>query len=201
MLFRELVTKCRSYRKFSASAAVPDELLRDLVELACYVPSKGNLQPLKYLAVSDAPDVAAVFSFLLDNGPSCNWPGTAEEERPMAFIVMLGDLRISSEFSFDSGIAAQTILLGATDAGYGGCMTTSLDREGIREQLHIPGYFSILMVIALGKPLETVVIDQISGDDPTASFEDAHHIHHVPKRMLDDVLLEFRKRSESRRKQ
>ena len=104
---------------------------------------------------------------------------------------MLGDLSISTEFSCDSGIAAQTLLLGATASGIGGCIVASLDRKKIRELLKIPETYAILMAIALGKPLETVVIDQISGDDSVRYFRDGHGIHHVPKRMLDDLLLRF----------
>ena len=47
------------------------------------------------------------------------------------------------------------------------------------------------MVIALGKPIETVVIDQMADNDSVQYFRDAHGIHHVPKRQLDDVLLKF----------
>ena len=104
---------------------------------------------------------------------------------------MLGDQSIATEFGCDSGIAAQTVLLGATASGIGGCIVASLDRQKIRELLKIPDTYSILMVIALGKPVETVVIDQMSGNDSVRYFRDAHGIHHVPKRMLDDVLLKF----------
>ncbi len=67
----------------------------------------------------------------------------------------------------------------------------SLEHKNIRELLKIPEKYAILMTIALGTPLETVVIDQISGDDSVRYFRDVHSIHHVPKRMLDDVLLRF----------
>ena len=104
---------------------------------------------------------------------------------------MLGDRSISADFACDSGIAAETLLLGATASGIGGCIVASLDRQKIRELLKIPDTYEILMTIALGKPLETVVIDQISGDDSVRYFRDVHNIHHVPKRMLDDLLMRF----------
>jgi hypothetical protein len=49
--------------------------------------------------------------------------------------------------------------------------------------------YEILMVIALGKPIEKVVIDQISDGDSVRYYRDAHAIHHVPKRMVESVLL------------
>ena len=192
MHFRELVTRCRSYRRFDESVPVTEDALRDLVELACYTPSAKNLQPLKFILLSEPEEVvAALFPLLTWAGYLPHWPGPAEGERPRGYIVMLGDLRISSEFACDSGIAAQTILLGATDSALGGCIIASLQKEKIRELLKIPEVFSILLVIALGKPVETVVIDQMEDNGSVHYFRDSNAIHHVPKRVVDDLLLKF----------
>jgi len=191
MHFRDLVTKCRSYRRFDNRVPVTEETLRDLVELACYIPSAKNLQPLKYIAVTEPATVNALFPSLSWAGYLADWSGPAERERPAAYIVILGDQSISTEFGCDSGIAAQTLLLGATASGLGGCIVASLDRKTIRDLLKIPDVYAILMVIALGKPVETVVIDQMADHDSVRYFRDVYGIHHVPKRMLDDVLLKF----------
>lgn len=191
MQFRELVTNSRSYRRFDSSYPVQEECLRDLVELACYTPSSKNLQPLKYIPVCDPDTAALLYSALSWAGYLAEWPGPEEKERPPSYIVMLGDLEISREFSCDSGIAAQTILLGAAASGLGGCIIASLDRERIRELLRIPDRFSILLVIALGKPRETVVIDQMKERDSVRYYRDRYGIHHVPKRVPDDVIMKF----------
>ncbi len=191
MRFRELVTQCRSYRRFDGTHAVTEEVVRELVELACYVPSAKNLQPLRYLAVCESSQVAAIYPCLSWAGYFEDWSGPEEGERPQACIVMLGDLGISDDFACDSGIAAQTILLGATAFSLGGCILGAIDRKKIRELLRIPAAYSILMVIALGKPAETVVIDQMDDQDSVRYFRDVNGIHHVPKRVVDDVLLKF----------
>ena len=191
MRFRELVTKCRSYRRFDAASPVTEELVTELVELACYVPSAKNLQPLRYVAVCNPATVAALYPALAWAGYLAEWSGPMENERPTAYIVMLHDVEISKDVACDSGIAAQTILLGATALGFGGCILGSIDRKQIQELLNIPENFSILMVIALGKPVETVVIDQMEEHDSVRYFRDAHNIHHVPKRMVEDILLKF----------
>jgi nitroreductase len=191
MLFRELVTKCRSYRRFDSSFPVKEECVRDLVELACYAPSAKNLQPLKYIPVCEPDTVSSLFPSLSWAGYLSDWSGPALAERPSAYIVMLGDQDISHEFACDSGIAAQTILLGATALELGGCIVTALDRESIRALLKIPERFSILMVIALGKPAETVVIDQMADHDSVRYYRDKYGIHHVPKRVSGDVILKF----------
>jgi nitroreductase len=191
MLFRELVTKSRSCRRYDERYPVSEESLRDLVELACYVPSTINLQPLKFIAVCEPDILPSLYGSLSWAGYLTDWTGPLEGERPRAYIVMLGDMDISSDFACDSGIAAQTILLGATALELGGCIINALDCDRIRELLKIPDKFSILMVIALGKPSETVVIDQMADYDSVHYYHDRHGIHHVPKRVVDDVLLKF----------
>lgn len=181
--------KGRNYMKFDGSADFPEELLQDLLELACYVPSRGNLQPLKYLLVKDPSETGVLFSMLLPEGSFAGWSKAPDSERPGAFIVMFGDHCLGSDFSLDSGIAAQSILLGATDAGYGGCIIKSFDREGISSHFGIPGIYQPLLVIALGKPAETLVIEQMSGDDPVTNRIDANGIRHIPKRVPGDILL------------
>jgi nitroreductase len=191
MHFRELVLTSRSYRRFDSNYPVTEDTVRELVELACYVPSARNLQPLKYIAVCEPTTVAALFPCLSWAGYLSDWPGPVEGERPPAFIVMLGDLGITKDFACDSGIAAQTILLGATALGLGGCIIGAFQRKKIREVLKIPDSFSPLMVIAIGKPVETVVIDQMGNNDSVRYFRDANGIHHVPKRVVEDILLKF----------
>lgn len=191
MEFRDLVTKCRSYRRFAGECPVTEDTVRELVELVCYIPSARNLQPLKYIAVCDPVVAAALYPSLSWAGYLADWSGPEKDERPQAYIVMLGDSCISHDFACDSGIAAQTILLGATASGLGGCIIANLDRKKIIELLKIPEGFSLLMVIALGKPVETVVIDQMSVQDSVRYFRDVNGIHHVPKRVVDDVLIKF----------
>ena len=189
MPFRELVTKCRNYRRFDGTVPVSEGMVRELVELACYAPSVSNLQPLKYIAICDPSLVAALYPCLSLTDSPADCPGLAENDSPRAFIVMLGDFSVSSDFAFDSGIAAQTMLLGATASGLGGFISGFLEPEKVRKLLKIPESFSILMAIALGKPVGTVVIDQMGDDDSVCCFRDANGIHHVPKRVVDDVLL------------
>ena len=47
--------------------------------------------------------------------------GPVEGERPSAYIIMLGDTSISTEFWCDHGISGQSILLGAREKGIAGC--------------------------------------------------------------------------------
>lgn len=189
MGFRDLVTRSRSCRRFDGNFMVDDALLSDLVELACYSPSSANLQPLRYVPVTDPDERVEVFSCLRWAGYLREWPGPAVAERPTAYLVMLSEGVPAGDAACDSGIAAQTIMLGAADRGLGGCIIGSVDRDRLRAVLGIPDRYGLLLVLALGKPAETVVIEEIDKGDDIRYWRDQYGIHHVPKRKVGDVIM------------
>jgi nitroreductase len=189
MILRDLVTKSRSFRRFDERFEVAGIALRELVELACFTPSAANRQPLRYLAVSGSDAMDKVFPYLRWAGYLNEWPGPEPGERPSACLVMLCRKEEVSSVACDSGIAAQTIMLGAAEMGLGGCIIGAFDRDRLMTELDISQSWTVLMVIALGKPVETVVIDLIDAGGDIRYWRDQHGIHHVPKRKVDDVLV------------
>jgi hypothetical protein len=117
------------------------------------------------------------------------WPGPVEGERPAAYIVVLADTAIRSDCDIDLGIAAQSILLGAAAAGLGGGMLAPADRGGLDRLLQPPPGLAILLVIALGRPREQVVIEDLPPGGDTRYWRDASGVHHVPKRSLDELMV------------
>jgi nitroreductase len=188
-MIRDLVVATRSVRRFHQSVAVNLETLRQLVDLARLSASAANLQPLKY-ALSCEPDRnARIFPLLAWAGYLKDWPGPVEGERPSAYIVILGDKRLRQSFDCDHGIAAQSILLGATECGLGGCIIASIQRRELREVLAIPEHLEILLVLALGKPKEKVALEAVGPDGDIKYWRDADGVHHVPKRALDEIIV------------
>ena len=190
MTLKDLIAKSRSYRRFDETVPVPMETLRKLVGLARLSPSGSNKQPLKFRLVNDAKTAAEVFPLLAWAGYLPDWKGPAEGERPAAYIVLLGDTELSNNFAVDQEIMAQSMMLGAVEAGFGGCMLGSVNRNKLRELLAIPERYEILLVLALGKPVETVVIDPVGEDGNIKYWRDAQQVHHVPKRSLDELIIE-----------
>jgi nitroreductase len=188
-MLKDLVAKTRSYRRFQQDAAVSNETLRELVDLGRLAASGANRQPIKYMLVSDARRNAEVFPLLAWAGYLQDWAGPEEGEKPTAYIVVLGDTEISKNFGVDHGIAIQNILLGATEKGLGGCIIGSVKRDQLRELLKIDARYEILYVVALGKPKEEVVIERIGPDGDVKYWRDANHVHHVPKRSLDEIIV------------
>jgi nitroreductase len=188
-MIRDLVIKNRSYRRFDESFVISKEIIRDLVDLARQTASAANKQPLKYFLSCESLTNTIIFEKLAWAGYLPEWPGPAQGERPSAYILMLGDKNISASYDYDSGIAAQTILLGASDKGLGGCMIASVQRAKLRATLNIPERYEILLVLALGKPIETVIIETVQADGDIKYWRDSQGRHHVPKRSLDEVII------------
>ncbi|MBI5885110.1 MAG: nitroreductase family protein [Deltaproteobacteria bacterium] len=187
---KELIQKNRSYRRFYEDVPVSDDQLKGLVDLARLTPSSANLQPLRYMLSSDAGRNAIIFPHLSWAGYLSDWPGPRPGERPSAYIIILLDTTVSKTVNCDHGIAAQTLLLGAAAAGLGGCIIASINKKALKEALSISGRYDVMLVIALGKPLEKVVLETVGPGGEIRYWRDKDGTHHVPKRRLEDIIIE-----------
>jgi len=188
-MIKDLILKNRSCRRFYQEHSIDINTLKQLVDLARLSASAGNLQPLKYILSCDPEKNALIFPCLAWAGYLKDWEGPVEGERPSAYIIILGDTQISKVFGCDHGIASQSILLGAAEKGLGGCMIGSIHREQLHNALHIPERYEILLVLALGKPREKAVIEEIGPDGDIKYWRDSKGVHHVPKRPLDEIII------------
>lgn len=190
MKLKELVLKTRSYRRFDEIQRIDTQTLENMIDLARLSSSGANRQPLKYLIYNSTEDCKRIFPSLVWAAYLKEWNGPEAGERPAGYIIILGDKSISEGFGVDHGIAAQSIMLGASEAGLGGCMIASIRREELRQELKIPEKFEILLVLALGKPIEKVIIDEIKAGD-VKYWRDSDKNHHVPKRLLSEIIIKL----------
>lgn len=188
-MLKEIIQNNRSYRRFYEDYSIDEKSLRELVDLARLSASGSNLQPLKYILSYTKEKNELIFPLLGWAGYLRDWPGPVSGERPSGYIVVLGDKSISSSFDKDLGIAGQSMLLGATEKGLGGCMIGNVKKNELRTALSIPEQYEILLVIALGKPKENVIIETIGQGGDVKYWRDAEGNHHVPKRTLDDLII------------
>ena len=143
---------------------------------------------MRYMLFNEKAVCARIFPTLAWAGYLKEWPGPSEGERPSAYIVQLGDLDLTDDWWCDDGIAAQSMLLTAVEKGFGGCIIGSVQREKLRSLLNIPDHYKIIQVLALGKPAEEVVIDEVIDGD-IKYWRDENEIHHVPKRSLQELII------------
>ncbi|HWR06767.1 nitroreductase family protein [Sporomusa sp.] len=188
-MFSDIVKANRSYRRFFEQEAVTRDTLLTLVDYARLVPSGANKQALKYYIACEQPLNEQIFATLGWAGYLKEWPGPVAGERPVAYIVILQDKGYKMGTSFDAGIAAQTILLGATEIGLGGCMIGNIQHAKLQAVLNLADNFEVLLVIALGKPKEEVVIEESEANGDIKYWRDENQVHHVPKRKLQDVVI------------
>jgi len=189
MDMKTLVRLSRSYRRFDQDYFISGEVLHALIQLAQYSPTGNNMQPLKFW-LSNTPEMnQVIFPHLGWAGSLKDWDGPEEGERPSAYILILGDREIQVSFGVDHGIAAQSIMLGAAEEGLGGCMIGSARRTALQKDLEIPDQYQILLVLALGKPVEIVVTEPHEPGEDIRYYRDEDGVHHVPKRSLEELIL------------
>lgn len=188
-MFRSLLKKTRSCRRFNENFNIDKEILINLVDLARISPCMRNQQALKFTLSNNPEKNDLIFPCLSWAAALKDWRGPAAGERPSAYIVILGDTKISKDFGLDHGIAAMNMLLGATELGLGGCMVGSLNRDTLRLNLKINPSYEILLVVSLGKPAEKIVLEDLKNNSNTNYYRDKDNVHHVPKRKLEELII------------
>ncbi len=192
MNLEELLKKNRSYRRFDESYEIDPRTLKDLVALTRFSASARNSQSLKYIISWKKEKNMLIFPLLKWATAIKDWGGPKEGERPSGYIIIVNDSRISKDYFCDHGIAALTILLGATEKGLGGCIFASANKKTLASNLKLPDYFEILLVLAIGKPKETVVLELDKSPQPVPYWRDENGVHHVPKRSLEEIVIELK---------
>ena len=189
MTFKELTDKNRSHRECASGASIPTELLTEWISNANHSPAAMNLQALKYIILSDKDDVSRIL-------PLTRWATSLsiklppDDHGPAAFIVMLHDTDIAPIkpiFMIDVGIAAQTIMLSATEAGFGGCIIGSAAEDDIRNALSLPKNLCPVLLLGLGLPEDEIVLT--TADGGVKYYRDENNVHYVPKRPLEEIII------------
>lgn len=184
------ILKRRSIRKFEQTP-IPYEKLERLADCGRLSAFGANMQPLKFGIITDKNILSEIFpctkwAAYLENGTP------KEDERPVAYIAILGDTSIKSNGNFDcdSGLASSTIMIAAQEMGYGSCMLGALNRDEIHRILSLPENLCVVHLIALGVPKQesrTVTMR----DSNVKYYLDENGVVNVPKRSLDEVILKF----------
>lgn len=192
-MIRDIVIDSRSYRSFNESIKIGKQDLLDLIDTARLCPSAVNRQPLKYRLVYEKDEVEDVLSITKWAGALPDRTFPPEGHHPSAFIIVCCDTSITEDVDaarFDAGIATQTIMLQACESGFGGCIIGAFKPEEMSQKLLIAKKYKPIVAIALGIPDETVIICNVPESGSTMYFRDKADLHFVPKRSLDDIIIE-----------
>lgn len=173
----ECIKTRRSIRKFEDRAVEP-EVIADIVDVAAFAPSWKNSQTTRYIAVldKDLKDRLAkecMMGFEYNIGTASGAPammvittvnGRSGYERDGSATTSKG----THWQSFDAGIATQTFVLAAHEAGLSTVIMGIFDEEKVKEVIGVPEDQSVSALVALG----------YAADEPQA-----------PKRKCADDLL------------
>ncbi len=191
-MFLDLVKQARSHRGFRQDRKVTRQELEHLVECARFTPAARNDQVLKYYLAEKTETVAAI-------QPLTKWAGALAElhlprkgAEPVAYIVICLDGSLAENpapYQRDVGIVAQTILLAAAEMGLNGCMIGSFAAGELREKLGLPEAIKPQLLLALGEGTDRIVMTDVGEDGSTTYYRDAGDIHYVPKRTLEQLIL------------
>lgn len=191
-MLKDLVAKNRSYRGYDESVKITREQLLDIVDAARLTPFSQNFQSFKYYLSCDAETNAKI-------QPLTGWarwlqpmvlphPGKC----PTAFVVICYDKTIgpgAQRFSKDIGIVAQTMLLRAVEMDLGGIMIGNFSPEKVSEALALDENLQPVLIVAFGKPDEQVVLTDLGEDGSINYYRDENDVHYVPKRKLEDLII------------
>lgn len=180
-----LLLRNRSYRGYDSKFVVRDDQLRSIIETAMLCPSARNQQVLRFRPVlSDEADKVLQHIRLGGALPELHLPFPGTE--PRAFVVICSTVEESKYVDIDLGIAAQSMLLRATELGLGGICIGAFDHAELRELLELP--YEPLLVLAIGRPAEHIELKECHEGDSLTYYREGD-VHYVPKICLDDLII------------
>ena len=190
-MLKDLLKQSRSYRSFDSNVKIPTELLRDWIDCTRYCPSSINLQMLKYRIVTDVNECDALLA-------CTRWAGKIKDMKlppaghePVAYIVICSDsntVQKAESFQKDVGIVAQTMMLAASESGFGGCMIGSFSPDTVKNLLALPDGIIPQLILALGKPNEEIRLTE-PADDGSVTYYREGGVHYVQKRTLEQIII------------
>ncbi len=185
----DLIKETRSVRSFGKKRITKEEIT-EMMECARLSAATRNLQGIKYITVTEDENCKKLFP-LLTWASAVTW-NPSHEESPTAYIVICSDknLPIPEKFLYcDIGVASQNILLKAREMGYGGCMLGAFDKNKIKDALGVADEYQVEIILALGEPAEKIKLEDAE-NGCTSYYRDKNNLHHVPKRILKDIIVD-----------
>lgn len=165
MQVEEAIKIRRSIRKYQAKA-VPDNLIKELIEAARLAPSAYNAQPSRFFIIKDdtakqkLKDNNIFKQPFIYNSPliiiCCADPDVYPKERFEPTYSKASEIGEKIGAVRDISFASQNLVLRATELGLGTCYIGLFNRDKIKakEVLNIPARYVLPFAILVGYPAE-----------------------------------------------
>lgn len=188
----ELAMKNRSFRGYDESYRFTKEELMELVNVTRFAASSVNRQPFAYYIAWEKDEVDKIQKLTkwARGLPDMTLPHPGMCPTGWVIVCHNTDWAPNVErFRQDRGIVAQTLLLAAAEKGLGGCMIGNYVADDVKAALELPENMVPVLLIALGKPAEKIVLTEVGEDGNVNYYRDENDVHYVPKRKLEDIVL------------
>ncbi len=189
-MFKDLLINNRSYRAYDRSYSVSKEELMELIHTARFSPSARNQQGLKFKLFTGVEADKMQGLYKLGGAlPELKLP--RPETAPNAFILVCIDEKKAKNDKYimmDVGIISHSILLRASELGLGGIMIGAAHFEKIVEEFSIPDRYAPVLLLAVGKPMEKIIIKDIN-DNEARKYYREDGVHTVPKVIADNLII------------
>lgn len=156
----EIIKNRRSVRKYS-SKPIPGEVLKRLKHALRFAPSACNLQPWKFIFVTD-DNLKTELSCIANNQSfiaeaplivvACGYPGKAYKR--------MGGCKNSVDI--DIAIALDHLTLAAASEGLGTCWIGAFKEEQVKHLLGVPKNAVITAMMPVGYPVSSNLIHPVS---------------------------------------
>ncbi len=181
----KLLQRNRSHRAYDVSFQVREDQLRRIIGVNRYTPSARNQQVLRFrMVLSDEAEKVLPHIRLGAALPELNLPQKGSE--PSAFIIICSIVEESRFVDIDLGIAAQSMLLQATEIGLNGICIAAFDKQRIKEQFNLP--YEPLMILAIGRGKDNIVLTEIKANE-SHNYYRKDGIHYVPKLSFEELII------------
>ena len=181
----KLLQRNRRHRAYDVSFQVREDQLRRIIGVNRYTPSARNQQVLRFrMVLSDEAEKVLPHIRLGAALPELNLPQKGSE--PRAFIIICSIVEESRFVDIDLGIAAQSMLLQATEIGLNGICIAAFDKQRIKEQFNLP--YEPLMILAIGRGKDNIVLTEIKANE-SHNYYRKDGIHYVPKLSFEELII------------
>ena len=182
-----LMEKNRSYRGYKKEFEVKREMLERIVAVNTKIASAKNQQVLRFKLVTQETGADTIVQNMKLGGllPELHLPFEGTEQE--AFIIICSTIPENKFVDIDLGIAAQSMLLKATEMGLNGIMIGAFNKAKIIEAFHLP--YEPLLMLAIGKGNETIKLQPVNEGEPLAYYRNAEGEQFVPKIRWEQLII------------
>ena len=155
----EIIRRRRSVRMYK-DKDVEIELLEKIVATSRFAPSACNIQPWRFVVVTDKTKVKRIFSESLGGIVSNKWAHSAPVFIVACVKKSLMVHGIAARYKnipfhlLDMGAAIEHILLKVTELGLGACWIGWFNKGAVKKILNIPRSIEVISLITVGYEAE-----------------------------------------------